>query len=64
MVAVNKIDKPGANVDRVMQELAEHEVVAEAWGGDVPFVPVSAKTGENIELLLENVLAVRRIFCS
>lgn len=56
VVAVNKIDKPGANVDRVMQELAEHEVVAEAWGGDVPFVPVSAKTGENIELLLETVL--------
>ena len=56
VVAVNKIDKPGANVDRVMQELAEHEVVTEAWGGDVPFVPVSAKTGENIELLLETVL--------
>ncbi|MFR1518770.1 MAG: translation initiation factor IF-2 [Clostridia bacterium] len=56
VVAVNKIDKQGANVDRVMQELAEHEVVAEAWGGDVPFVPVSAKTGENIELLLETVL--------
>ncbi len=56
VVAVNKIDKPGANVERVMQELAEHEIVAEAWGGDVPFVPVSAKTGENIDLLLETVL--------
>lgn len=56
VVAVNKIDKPGANVERVMQELAEHEVVAEEWGGDVPFVPVSAKSGENIELLLETVL--------
>ena len=56
VVAVNKIDKPGANIDRVMQELAEHEIVTEAWGGDVPFVPVSAKTGENIELLLETVL--------
>lgn len=56
VVAVNKIDKPGANIDRVMQELAEHEVITEAWGGDVPFVPVSAKTGENIELLLETVL--------
>ncbi len=56
VVAVNKIDKPGANVERVMQELAEHEVVAEAWGGDVPFVPVSAKSGENIGLLLETVL--------
>ena len=56
VVAVNKIDKPGANPDRVMQELAEHDVITEAWGGDVPFVPVSAKTGENIELLLETVL--------
>ena len=56
VVAVNKIDKQGANPDRVMQELAEHDVVAEAWGGDVPFVPVSAKTGENIELLLETVI--------
>ena len=56
VVAVNKIDKPGTNIDRVMQELAEHDIVTEAWGGDVPFVPVSAKTGENIELLLETVL--------
>ena len=56
VVAVNKIDKPGANPDRVMQELAEHDIITEAWGGDVPFVPVSAKTGENIELLLETVL--------
>ena len=56
VVAVNKIDKPGANIDRVTQELAEHDVITEAWGGDVPFVPVSAKSGENIELLLETVL--------
>jgi len=56
VVAVNKIDKPGANIDRVTQELAEHDVITEAWGGDVPFVPVSAKSGENIELLLETVI--------
>ncbi len=56
VVAVNKIDKPAANIDRVMTELAEHEIVCEEWGGDVPFVPVSAKTGDNIELLLETVL--------
>ena len=56
VVAVNKIDKPGANIDRVTQELAEHDIITEAWGGDVPFVPVSAKSGENIELLLETVI--------
>lgn len=56
VVAVNKIDKPSANIDKVMTEMAEHEIVPEEWGGDVPFVPVSAKTGENIELLLETVL--------
>ena len=56
VIAVNKIDKPGANVDRVMQELTEYEIVPEAWGGDIPFVPVSAKTGENIGELLETVL--------
>ena len=56
VVAINKIDKPGANPDKVMNEMAEHEIIPEEWGGDVPFVPVSAKTGENIELLLETVL--------
>ena len=56
VVAVNKIDKQGVNIDKVMTEMAEHEIVPEEWGGDVPFVPVSAKTGENIELLLETVL--------
>ena len=56
VVAVNKIDKPSANIDKVMNEMAEHEIIPEEWGGDVPFVPVSAKTGENIELLLETVL--------
>lgn len=56
VVAVNKIDKPAANLERVMTELAEHEIISEEWGGDIPFVPVSAKTGENIETLLETVL--------
>ncbi|TCT01022.1 translation initiation factor IF-2 [Paralcaligenes ureilyticus] len=56
VVAINKIDKPGANSDRVKQELVAEEVVPEEYGGDVPFVPVSAKTGEGIEALLENVL--------
>ncbi len=56
IVAVNKIDKPGANVERVKQELTEHELVAEDWGGSHIFVPVSAKSGEGIEELLEMVL--------
>ncbi|VYT73583.1 translation initiation factor IF-2 [Clostridium tertium] len=56
IVAINKIDRPGANIDRVKQELTEHELVAEDWGGDTICVPVSAKTGENLEQLLEMVL--------
>ncbi|MCI6692793.1 MULTISPECIES: translation initiation factor IF-2 [unclassified Clostridium] len=56
IVAINKIDRPGANIDRVKQELTEYELVAEDWGGDTICVPVSAKTGENIEQLLEMVL--------
>ena len=56
IVAVNKIDKPSANIDRVKQELAEHELVAEDWGGDTVFVPVSAHTGEGIDQLLEMIL--------
>ncbi|MDO4978444.1 MAG: translation initiation factor IF-2, partial [Eubacteriales bacterium] len=55
IVAVNKIDKEGANVDRVKQELTEYGLVAEDWGGDTVFVPVSAKTGEGIEDLLEMI---------
>jgi len=55
IVAVNKIDKPSANVDRVKQELAEYELVAEDWGGDTIFVPVSAHTGEGIDQLLEMI---------
>ena len=56
VVAINKIDKPEANPERVKQELVAEEVVPEEYGGDVPFVPVSAKTGQGIDDLLENVL--------
>ncbi|MCU0834820.1 MAG: translation initiation factor IF-2 [Chromatiaceae bacterium] len=56
LVAINKIDKPDANPDRVMQELTQHQVVAEEWGGDTIMVRVSAKTGEGIEDLLESLL--------
>jgi translation initiation factor IF-2 len=56
VVALNKIDKPEANPDRVKQELVANEVVPEEYGGDSPFVPVSAKTGQGIDELLENVL--------
>ncbi len=56
VVAVNKIDKPEANPERVMQELTTHEVVPEEWGGDTMFVNVSAKTGEGIDALLDAVL--------
>lgn len=58
IVAINKIDKPGANPDRVKQELTEHGIIAEEWGGDVIMVPVSAKKRENIDQLLEMVLLV------
>jgi translation initiation factor IF-2 len=56
VVAINKIDKPGANTDRVTQELVAEGVVPEEYGGESPFVPVSAKTGANIDALLEQVL--------
>jgi translation initiation factor IF-2 len=56
VVAMNKIDKPEANPDRVRQELVANDVLPEEYGGDVPFVPVSAKTGAGIDTLLENVL--------
>ena len=56
VVALNKIDKPEANPERVKQELVAHSVVPEEYGGDSPFVPVSAKTGAGIDDLLENVL--------
>ncbi len=56
VVAINKIDKPDAHTDRVKQELVAEEVVPEEYGGDVPFVPVSAKTGQGVDDLLEQVL--------
>ncbi len=56
IVAVNKIDKPGANIDRVKQELTEYGLIAEDWGGQTIFAGVSAKTGEGIESLLEMIL--------
>ncbi|MGJ7510174.1 translation initiation factor IF-2 [Variovorax sp. GT1P44] len=56
VVAINKIDKPDANLDRVKQELVAEEVVPEEYGGDTPFVPVSAKTGQGVDELLEQVL--------
>jgi len=56
VVAITKVDKPEANPERVKQELLSEEVVPEEYGGDVPFVPVSARTGEGIDELLENVL--------
>ncbi|MBR6572794.1 MAG: translation initiation factor IF-2 [Clostridia bacterium] len=58
IVAINKMDKPEANPDRILQQLTEHEVVPEQWGGDVICVPVSAKTHDGIDTLLENVLLV------
>ncbi|PIC75246.1 translation initiation factor IF-2 [Sporosarcina sp. P26b] len=61
IVAVNKMDKPAANPDRVMQELTEHGLVAEDWGGDTIFVPISALKGEGIEQLLEMVLLVAEV---
>ena len=56
IVAVNKIDKPSANIERVKQELVEHELVAEDWGGDTVFVPVSAHTKEGIDTLLDMIV--------
>ena len=61
IVAINKMDKPTANPERVMQQLTEHELVPEEWGGDVICVPVSAHTGMGIDDLLENVLLVAEV---
>ena len=61
IVAVNKIDKPSANVEKVKQELIEYELVAEDWGGSTVFVPVSAHTGEGIEELLEMILLTSEV---
>ncbi len=58
IVAINKMDKPEANPDRIMQQLTEHSLVPEEWGGDIICVPVSAKAGTGIDKLLENILLV------
>ncbi len=58
VVAINKMDKPDASPDKIMQQLTEHELIPEEWGGDVICVPVSAKTRMNIDTLLESVLLV------
>ncbi|MGN0268631.1 MAG: translation initiation factor IF-2 [Lachnospiraceae bacterium] len=61
IVAVNKIDKPSANIERVKQELTEHGLIAEDWGGSTIFVPVSAHTGEGIDELLEMILLASEV---
>lgn len=61
IVAVNKIDKPDANPERVMTEMAELNITPEAWGGDIPFINISAITGEGIELLLDTILAISEV---
>ncbi|GFH41362.1 translation initiation factor IF-2 [Lactococcus insecticola] len=61
IVAINKIDKPGANPQRVIQELAEHGVMSQAWGGESEFVEISAKFNTNIDSLLETILLVAEI---
>jgi len=58
VVAVNKIDKPDANPEKIRTEMAEHNITPEEWGGNVPFVNISAKSGEGIDLLLETLLAI------
>ncbi len=61
IVAVNKVDKPGANPDHVKQELSEHGLIPEEWGGDTIFVNISAKFNQNIDELLENILLIAEV---
>ncbi len=61
IVAVNKIDKADANIDRVLTEMNEIGIIPEAWGGDVPFINISAKTGEGVDLLLETILTIAEV---
>lgn len=61
VVAVNKIDKPDANIERIYTEMAELNITPESWGGDVPFINISAKTGEGIDNLLETILAISEV---
>ena len=61
IVAVNKIDKPDANIDRVLTEMNEAGITPEAWGGDTPFINISAVTGEGVDLLLETILTIAEV---
>jgi len=61
VVAVNKIDKPDANIDRIMTEMAEINITPESWGGEYPFINISAKTGEGIDLLLETLQTISEV---
>lgn len=61
IVAVNKIDKPEANIDRVLTEMTEIGITPESWGGDVPFINISAHTGEGVDLLLETILTIAEV---
>ena len=61
VVAVNKIDKPDANPEKIRTEMAEHNITPEEWGGNIPFVNISAKSGEGIDLLLETILAIAEV---
>ena len=58
VVAINKIDKPEANIERIKTQMAEHNITPEEWGGNIPFVEVSAKTGQGVDNLLETLLAI------
>ena len=61
VVAVNKIDKPNANPDRVMQEMSQEGLTPEEWGGDIPFLKISAKTGEGVDKLIDTLLAIAEV---
>ena len=61
IVAVNKIDKPNINIERVMQQMSEHGITPETWGGEYPFVNISAQTGEGVDLLLETIQIISEV---
>ena len=61
IVAVNKIDKPNVNIERVMQQMSEHGITPETWGGEIPFVNISAQTGEGVDLLLETIQIISEV---
>ena len=61
IVCVNKIDKPDANIERIYTEMAAHNITPESWGGNIPFVNISAKTGENVDKVLDTILAIAEI---